>query len=471
MMFLQSCLLGLLAFAPLSAAKDAIDGHGRGKSPYVAVKNRPVARGMPLPNTTTMDWPFDWESIPVEPASSTIAIDSNLATLCDHSSGLPCWNFLIDTTQVCSFVTDPAMNCTGNTEAKARCHPSPDLAKHPDFIFLTKTTIEGSPQGTCFYPQRKTEVGGLYSYSVSILGLGEDDLVVPKIMIANKYTSSSLFYKGWDDFAGDSKDKPVGVLGFGEYADIETFTRLTAVNPLLDAIYGGSIPMFSVVTPRGNDMGKLVVGGVPNPKGENPYSTKGVLLRSLDLPGSKVPVYGGNSSLNLPYAAMNKPYAVKVSRFFGSLFTDPDGIDRYVIDSMSPVIRTQRYLADYIATAFDPPATKKEGDPNWYVDCSAKVKKGTNLTISFNDGASETAGDQMTEVDFPSWSGDLIVPLPGDIMGEKKAQNKVCVSAVQEMLKGDVARLGRPFLRNVMVAVEFRGNDTMIRLHPRDARK
>jgi hypothetical protein len=60
------------------------------------------------------------------------------------------------------------------------------------------------------------------------------------------------------------------------------------------------------VTPQGTALGKLVVGGVPDLKGENSYSTTGIVLKSLDLSGGKMQVDAGSSTLNLPYAAMNK---------------------------------------------------------------------------------------------------------------------------------------------------------------------
>ena len=119
-------------------------------------------------------------------------------------------------------------------------------------------------------------------------------------------------------------------------------------------------------------------------------------------------------------------YAMPVDKFkLSDGKEDTSGAGDYIIDSLSPVIRTAPEFASLVAATFTPPANQTDiakGDKHWYVACNATHPGGVGLMVG-----SET---------FPTSNIDMVVKFPSG----------KCVSAFQPPYENDAYRLGWPFL-------------------------
>jgi hypothetical protein len=416
------------------------------------------------------DRSIDWTNLPTAPPEGTIHIDSNMTTRCVNN-GQPCWPYLIDTTQVCSFVVDPAMKCTGQNGTG--CNVPDTLANDEFQAMRNRSMAVGDTQsmGTCSYPSRKVEVRGKWATAPVWSALGGYRLAAQRLVVADTFQSQSVFYHGYNDFVGRAKDKAFGVFGFGEWSSLVAKPLNAFSSPLMNAflIKGGPVPHFSIAMPRGDEEGAVVIGGWPANSGSTAYVDIGIAVPSVNLTETRTKVGKGkrapSNSTDLPAAMLNRPYVLQVDEWgykdvevkgSNQDQTPNAGRGRFIVDSLSPVIRTDTDHAAKVAALFEPVAVQSggKGDLNYYVNCDAKVKSGTSISLELVGGPKSTPSKW-----FPIASVDLIVKMPGG----------KCISAFQPALEDNVMRLGWPFLKNTVVGFSFMGEGTIISVWARVA--
>ena len=392
----------------------------------------------------------DWNKVPI--TNSIIGIDSNMTYKCPTDQA--CWKFLVDTTQVCSFIANRNMSCVigqKQTECQMTYGPAGDSCRSQ----LEVTSSEG----TCFYPQRKTEVSGRWAKWNGAGGF------VTQLVMADKFETASLFYRGFDDFAGREPNQATGVLGFGEYSDnIQPITdNMSAPMTWLSYYLQADPPFFSIAMPRGSEVGEVAIGGWSGNMMSMMDPKSNLLIVESASVRATTYKYGA-SKTNLPYTVYNKPYAVNTTDFDSNkpfdgvlaIATTALGIGQglYIIASLSPVIRTTSKVADHVAKNFEKPALQNggKGDFTYYVDCDAKWDPKLKMGLRIGHGLGKS--------DFQAFdiaAEDMVVKMP----------NGKCVSAYQPQIPGDFQRLGWPFLKSNIVGFALMGSKTQIYIHGR----
>ena len=393
--------------------------------------------------STNVNNTVDWNKVPI--TNSIIGIDSNMTYKCPTDQA--CWKFLVDTTQVCSFIASRNMSCVID-EKQTGCQITYGAAGDS---FRSQLEVTNS-ESTCFYPQRKTEVSGRWA---KWNGVG-----VTQLMMADKFETASLFYRGFDDFAGREPNQATGVLGFGEYSDnIQQITDdVSAPMTWLSFYLQAGTPFFSIAMPRGSEVGEVAIGGCSYNMVSMMDPKSNLLIVEPASMRTTTNKYGANAT-NLPYTVYNKPYAVNITDFDSNkpfngvlaINTTALGIGQglYVIDSLSPVIRTTPKVADHVAKNFEKPALQNggKGDFTYYVDCDAKWDPKLKMGLRIGHGLGQT--DYQA---FNIAAEDMVVKMP----------NGKCVSAYQPQIPGDFYRLGWPFLKSNIVGFALMGNTTQI---------
>ena len=387
-----------------------------------------------VPKNHSVEGDLSWA--PVEPTEGTIVIDSKMQSQVT-GTGDSSWPFLIDTTTPVSWYIASNISCVDDAYKPDRgyCHLKRTTA-HPDVWSAQRTPWPGMGFADQYYglnySQRQAVLWGHFVDVIELSPFAGFVLPAQRLLAVDVFQSLPLLHqldRGFEDFA-----RPQGTECYGAFS----FTQgprnrgdlvgplINGTGPFLSALQDpGILPILSIAMPRGTDLGVVVVGGIP--KNASYTATTGHYAVTSNQYLAPV----SHQFLNVVTQTPFYGYAMPVEKFKlsdGKEDKQPTG--NYIIDSLSPVIRTHPEFASKIAQTFEPQASIKDGGANlWLVNCSATHPGGI--------------GPMVGEVSFPISKIDMVVKLPS---GQ-------CVSAFQPAFEDDAYRLGWPFLMNTVITI------------------